>query len=48
MKKFIGVNCERKDEKFTINIKNDGQSYTIYYSNKAEIDDKVKELITSN
>ncbi|WP_297435629.1 tyrosine-protein phosphatase [uncultured Clostridium sp.] len=48
MKKFIDISCERKDKKFTIKIKNDGQSYTIYYSNKAEINDKTKKLITSN
>ena len=31
MKKFIDISCERKDKKFIIKIKNEGQSYTIYY-----------------
>lgn len=48
MKKFIDIYCERNNDKFTINIKNDGNKYEIFYTDKAEVDADAKFLLASD
>ncbi|MGL4759888.1 MAG: tyrosine-protein phosphatase [Sarcina sp.] len=48
MKKFINVYSLRNNDKFTINIENDGKEYELFYTDKAEIDSELKSVLKSD